>query len=382
VVETSSLAPLSVHFREESLERGLDNRQDMGGVEDSHGVPQRYPGGSGLAVGDWDGDGLDDVYFANGLGCRLFQNLGGGRFGDVTEATGTHARAPGRSRCALIADFDNDGDADIFVGRIDGPHLFYRQDGPGVFHEVAARLGLSPAHETSSACAADFNGDGRLDIYVANCGNLTRMSPEPQHNALNAAPNTLFLQSPDGTFIEAAERAGVAHRGFGLGCAAADHDGDGDVDLFVANDFGFDVLYENRGDGTFQDVTGRARLLKRGAGMSAAWGDIDGDGLPELFVGGMHSNSQWMLDQPGHPLPAPWPIRILFRRQVIDIIKESLGGNDFYRNNGDGTFARMAPETRNSGWSWSSVFLDFDNDSLLDIYAVNGFISGEDREDL
>ncbi len=372
----------SVTFTEESARSGVNNVANIDGVIDRHGRQQKYPAGSGVAVGDVDGDDFDDLYFVNGDDCQLFRNLGDGTFENVTESSGTSARGPGKARSALIADFDNDGRADIFVSRLDGPNILYRQNADGTFTDVAEKAGLTPTLESTSCCFADFDADGNLDLYIVNGANISKRDPDPIYNALNGEPNVLFMGNGDGTFTERSREAGVDHTGFGLSCAASDYDGDGDVDLFVTNDFGFDVLYRNRGDGTFEDVTDEAGVTARRASMSASWGDVDGDGAPDLFVGGMISNSKWMIDQPGYPSPAPWFLNLLFRNRVLDVVREMMAGNVFYKNNGDGTFSMVAPETRNTGWSWSSLFLDYDNDSRLDLYVLNGFISGEDRFDL
>ncbi len=382
VLSTRDVNESSVAFSDEAAVRGVYNVPSIDGVVDRNGELQRYPAGSGVAVGDYNADDLDDIYFVNGDDCRLYRNRGDGTFEDITERTGTSARAPGKSRSALIADFDGDGRDDIFVGRLDGPNILYRQNVDGAFTDIAASAGLTPTLETTSCCAADFDGDGSLDIYVVNGCNITRREPDPIYNALNGFPNALFLGNEGGTFTERAAEAGVDHTGFGLSCAASDYDGAGDTDLFVANDFGFDVLYRNRGDGTFEDVARSAGVTARRASMSSAWGDVDGDGRPELFVGAMISHSKWMIDQPGYPSPAPWLVNLFFRNQVLEVVREMMRGNILYRNNGDGTFTPMAPETMDTGWTWSSVFLDYDNDARLDLYVLNGFISGEDREDL
>ncbi len=145
----------SVAFSEEAAIRGVQNVSSIDGVADRNGQLQKYPAGSGLAIGDIDDDDLDDLYFVNGDECRLYRNRGDGTFEDVTERTGTSARGPGKSRSALIADFDNDGWCDIFVGRLDGPNRLYRQSPDGTFTDIA-RAGLFPTLETTSCCAADF----------------------------------------------------------------------------------------------------------------------------------------------------------------------------------------------------------------------------------
>lgn len=192
------------------------------------------------------------------------------------------------------------------------------------------------------------------------------------------------MSNGDGTFTDRTVEAGVGHTGWALAVATADYDLDGDTDIFVGNDVGFDVLYRNRGDGTFDDVAVESGIAFRGSTMSAAWGDLNGDGYPELFAPAMDSNSRWMIDQPGFPAPAPWLARLFIRPIILGILKEMLYGNRFYLNQGDGTFREAADElgVRRSGWAWSGLFLDYDNDTQLDLYCINGFISGEKKDDL
>ena len=382
VTDSRSHTNPPVTFRSEAVARGLWNYAAFGRVIDRNGEFRRYPGASGLAIGDIDDDGWDDVYFVNGSDCRLFRNLQNGEFAEVTDDLGVECDGEGLSRMALIADFDNDGRNDIFVGVLYGPNLYFRQRDDGTFEEAADEVGLFPTVETTGGVAADFNDDGWLDIFVLNGGNPHALDPEPPHDALNAMANVLFLANGDGTFRDATDEAGLGHRGWGLSCAVADYDADGDSDLYVGNDFGFDVLWANRGDGTFEDVTAQAGLRTRRSTMSSCWGDLDGDGRPEFFGGCMYSNSKWFAHQSAYPAPAPWPVSMLFRQQVIDVVDEMLAGNLFYLNRPDGSFELAYPETVKTGWSWSSVFFDCDNDSYLDVYLVNGFVSGTVTDDL
>ncbi len=371
-------------FREESRERGIDFTHSSRGLLDKYGIERDYTAGSGGGVGDFDDDGLEDIYVVAGGAGHLFRNQGDGNFVEVTKETGLDQPFEGEGRFGLFADYDNDGHTDLFVGILDAPNRLYRNRGDNTFEDVAARAGLKQVDETVAAAFADFNRDGHLDLYLANGGNLFRKSPDPIYNALNATPNQLYLSNGDGTFTDATEAAGVGHPGWSLAVSTADHDLDGDTDIFVGNDVGFDVLYRNNGDGTFTDVSEAAGILFRGSTMSAAWGDVNGDGYPELFAPAMDSNSRWMIDQPGFPSPAPWYVNLFLRPLVLSVFKEMLHGNRFYWNNGDGTFREAADEAgvRRNGWAWSGVFLDYDQDALLDMYCVNGFVSGPEKQDL
>jgi hypothetical protein len=371
-------------FTEEALARGIAFTHKSNGVVDKNGVKRDYSAGSGLAVGDYNDDGREDVYLVAGDQGRLFKNNGDGTFTDATAEAGLDQPYDGEGRFGVFADYDNDGHTDLFVGLLDAPNRLYRNRGDNTFEEVAARAGLKQVNETVSAAFADFNRDGYLDLYLVNGSNLYRNHPEPIYNALNATANVLYMSNGDGTFTDRTKEAGVGHTGWGLAVSTADYDLDGDTDIFVGNDVGLSVLYRNRGDGTFDDVTLEAGLVYRGSAMSAAWGDINGDGYPDLLVAEMDSNSRWMIDQPGFPSPAPWYVNLFIRPMVLGILKEMLHGNRFYLNNGDGTFKDVAEElgVRRNGWAWSGNFLDYDQDAQLDIYNVNGFISGEVKQDL
>jgi hypothetical protein len=345
---------------------------------------QSYSAGSGLAVGDYNDDGLEDVYLVSGRGGALYKNQGDGTFADVTEASLLTKPFEGEGRSAAFADYDGDGHTDLFVALLDAPNRLYRNRGDNTFEDVAARAGLKPTNETVGIAFADYNRDGHLDLYLVNGGNLLRKHPEPIYNALNATPNVLYISNGDGTFSDRTEEAGVGHTGWGLAVSTADYDLDGDTDIFVGNDVGLSVLYRNRGDGTFENVTDAAGIIYRGSTMSAAWGDVNNDGYPDLFASAMDSNSRWMIDQPGFPAPAEWYVNLFIRPVVISILKEMLYGNRFYLNQGDGTFREVAEATglRRNGWGWSGCFLDYNQDGRLDIYNVNGFISGEKPDDL
>ena len=375
-------------FTEEARARGLVFTHRSGGVIDRFGRVQDYSPGAGLAVGDYDNDGFDDVFLVGGDNSRLFRNGGDGSFEDSTAGSGIRTSEIGEGRSAVFADYDNDGFLDLFIVRNDAPNELYRNLRDGTFQDVSEVAGLVKdeyKHEVSvGVCFADFNNDGWLDLYLLNSKNLFRDHPAPMYNALNATSNRLFLSTRDGRFRDATVESGVGHTGWALTVSTSDYDLDGDVDLMVGNDVGYNALFRNNGDATFENVTIDSGVLHRGANMSVSWGDLNGDGLQDLFVGAMDSNSRWMIDHPEFPAPAPWFINLFIRDTVLDILREMLHGNRLYINQGDGTFTERSEKSqvRFNGWAWSSLTFDYDNDGDLDVYGINGFISGEKPRDL
>jgi hypothetical protein len=175
-----------------------------------------------------------------------------------------------------------------------------------------------------------------------------------------------------------------------MSAAWADYDSDGWPDLYVGNEFGNNRLYHNNGDGTFSDQTKQAGVSEGGATMGTVWADFDGDGDPDLYSVGMHANSGWSLFHPDFPLPIPWYYRVLGKftdavQDRSDVISEGLSrGSSLFRNDGDGTFTDISDEAgvRDGQWGWGAEFFDYDNDGHLDIYAVNGFITGPLDDDV
>jgi len=371
-------------FQEDAEARGIRFVHESGGVMDRWGRIQNYAAGTGLAAGDYDGDGYDDLYLVNGRYCRLYRNKGDGTFEDVTTSSGASKSLSGEGRYAVFGDYDNDGDEDLFVGILDAPSLLLVNNGDGTFTDRAEAAGLRPTENTTGACWADFNRDGHLDLFIINGGNLLRHDPAPMHNAMNATPDTLYMSNGDGTFTDRTAESGTGHTGWALTVAAQDYDLDGDEDIFIGNDIGFSVLYQNQGDATFKDVSFESGVTRRGTGMGGSWGDPNGDGYPDLFVTGMASNSVWIVDLPDFPVPMPWWVNLFLKRVIKDVVKEMFDGNWYYVADGKGGFTETAAScgVRNSGWGWGGTFLDYDNDGREDIYVLNGFISGPDTQDL
>ena len=179
----------------------------------------------------------------------------------------------GLSSRVAWGDYDNDGDLDLYVARDNLPNLLLQTDADGTFSNVAEEAGVADSGRGRMAAWADYDSDGNLDLYVANFG------------PGNTISNPLYRNNGDGTFIEVGQEAGVADQGQAQGIAWADYDNDGDQDLFVANRDEASRLYQNGGDGTFTDVTVHSGVTMDTAG-GVAWGDYDSDGDLDLFVTG------------------------------------------------------------------------------------------------
>ncbi len=359
--------------------------QLFGGQDQS---PVRASGGS--AVADVDGDGCEDVFLSGG-NAALYRSNCDGTFRDVTVEAGLPRPWPAAATGAVFFDHDNDGAPDLYVAAVVGGDRLFRNRGDGGFADVTASSGIPETPWTSMPTVADYDRDGFLDVYLVRMGDAEKTVPEPGYAARNGVPSTLLRSRRDGTFEDVTDRARVRFHGWGLAAAWGDFDDDGWPDLYVSNEFGGNALYRNRGDGSFEDVTARAGVADGGAGMSVAWGDYDTDGDLDLFVSNMHANSGWALFHPDFPMPFPWYARALgvvmpaeVRRRGEDITHRLVRGSTLFRNDGGGRFTDVsdAAGVRDAQWGWSAEFLDYDNDGTLDLFATDGFVSGPLLDDV
>jgi tetratricopeptide (TPR) repeat protein/peroxiredoxin len=339
---------------------------------------------NGVAVGDFDNDGFDDIYVCQlaGLPNRLYRNRGDGTFEDVTEKTGVGVLDS--TACALFADFGNRGLQDLLVVCGTGPLLF-RNQGNGTFSlkRDAFKFARESQGTFTHAALADYDRDGHLDIYLCTYMYYLGLDqyhyPIPYYDARNGPPNCLFHNNGDGSFTETTEATGlnVDNDRYSFSCAWGDSNGNGLPDLFVANDFGNSQLYRNNGDGTFTVASEQAHVEGVGAGMGCSWADFDNDGHQDVYVPSMwEAAGQRVSGQKQFHQNAPEHIRGLYQRHAR--------GNALYRNQGDGTFLNVGREAgvEMGRWSWSSDFWDFDHDGFADLYVANGYLSGVERDDL
>lgn len=336
----------------------------------------------GAATGDIDGDGRPDVFATTSQRSYLYRNAGDGKFNEVSEASGLGNLAAITG--PLFLDYDNDGDLDLFCGSVgwidddvpNGQSLrLFQNDGIGRFTDVSDTVGLGSHYMNAfGVCAADVNNDGWLDIYVCNYHRLDAVYPDSWFAATNGTPNALFLNHEGKGFREVSSASGVAGRAWSYAAAFADYDEDGDQDLYVANDYGDNALYRNRGDGTFEDVAAQLGVLDTGNGMGVAWGDLDNDGRLDLYVSNMSSSAGK---------------RILSRMARKDGSKvertlfKLAAGNSIFRQTADRKFERVPADHGgiSASWAWGASILDIDLDGILDIYVANGFISGDSLKD-
>ena len=341
-------------------------------------------GNNGLAVGDFDNDGRDDLYVCQpaGLPNRLYRNRGDGTLEDVTEKAGVGVLD--FTACALFADFDNRGLQDLLVVCATGPLLF-RNDGDGHFSRKADafRFTRPPEGAFTHAAAADYDHDGRLDIYFCLYSYYQGLDqyryPVPYFDARNGPPNYLFHNEGNGVFQDRTEAASlnIDNDRYSFACSWGDSNGNLWPDLYVVNDFGRNNLYRNNGDGTFAAVSAEAHVDEAGAGMSACWLDFDNDGKQDIYAAGMWVAAGLRVFGDSHfHAGEPEKIRSLYRRHMT--------GNSLYRNQGDGKFKNLAAQAgvEMGRWSWSTDAWDFDHDGYPDLYVANGYISGIDPRDI
>ena len=345
-------------------------------------------GHPGLAVGDVNGDGLPDMYVCQeaGLPNRLFLQRQDGTMQDVSEDWGVNWIE--NSRSALLVDLDNDGDQDLVVATLG--NLVVAENGGT---EFTIRRVLPTNEDVMSLTAIDYDNDADLDLYacvyyqndVLGRPRARLLSgvgeTDPGGNA-SAGRNSLHRNdiSAEGVwkFTETTREVGLdddnQHHSFAA--AWEDFDNDGDQDLYVANDFGRNNLYRND-DGQFVDITAAAGAGDSAFGMSVTWGDYDQDGYMDLYISNMFSAAgSRVTSQDSFASDASENLKAQLQRFAR--------GNTLLRNKGDGTFEDVSVDAAVTmgRWSWSSNFIDINNDSREDLVVSNGFITGGDSGDL
>jgi hypothetical protein len=355
------------------------------------GMIRHGPGG--ISAADFDNDGFYDLFIPDGVSSRLFHNLRDGRFEDVTEASGLTG-LDGVS-VGVFADYDNDGWRDLFVSRTFQPNQLFHNDGPDAgghirFRDVTAQSGIGADCCTTVASWADYDNDGDLDLYVGRYLDPRQKIPTTFY-ARNGEHDRLYRNEGGGRFADVTEEAGVGETGLCLGVAWGDYDDDGRPDLFVVNDFGRSTLYHNEGDGRFADVTVAAGALAYGAGMSASFADYDNDGRLDLYTTDIRSEHGWFAESPTvwRYMANSWrqgvwrtdmPLYFQIFRQsgfgFVSVFQQMASGNHLLHNEGNGTFEDVSWKTGANpiGWFWGAVFADLDNDGWQDVYAADGWV--------
>jgi len=341
-------------------------------------------GSNGIAAGDIDQDGCDEIYVCQpgGLPNRLFKFREDGAAEDITKAWGVDLLDD--TSCALFLDLRNCGKQDLVVLRSAGPILFLNEGRTFRLQPDAFRFQTVPKGGFTGMAAADFDRDGKLDLYL--CCYVYFQSeaqytyPVPYHDAQNGPPNFLFRNrlNPDGSgfFEDCTEETGMNENNnrFSFAPAWCDYNQDGWPDLYVANDFGRNNLYRNQ-QGRFHDVAAAAGVEDIGPGMSAAWFDYDRDGRPDLYVANMWTAAGQRILHDSHFTPA---------QEAPQAYRGHTMGNSLFRNRGDETFEdRTEQEHVAFGrWAWAAGGHDLDNDGVPEILTTCGMLTNSSSVDL
>jgi hypothetical protein len=329
----------------------------------------------GVALFDYDNDGYVDIYFVNSLTLDLLKSggktrsalyhyNGDGTFTDVTEKAGVGDVGWGMG--VAVGDYNNDGFDDLYVTCLGDNHLF-KNNGNGAFTDITKRAGVNDPRWSTGAAFVDYDADGHLDLFVSNYvdfdinhlpefgqGRLCQYKGIPVQcgpRGLRGAGDTLYHNNGDGTFTDVSARAGVSDPGgyYGLGVICSDFDGDGWTDIYVANDATPNFLYHNNGNGTFKEIgfTSGTSVSENGteqASMGVTLADYDHDGRFDIFATNFS--------------------------EEYNVLYRGAGTDDF----NDASYQAQVAEVSLPYVGWGTKFFDYDNDGWVDLFVANGHV--------
>lgn len=364
VCQAQTGRPCTIRLTDVTASTGIDFRHTDGGTGQRYIVESVV---AGLALFDYDNDSLLDIYFLNGATKSrnedpappknaLYRNNGDGTFTDVTEVAAVGDTGYGLGVTA--GDYDNDGDQDLYLNNF-GSNVLLRNNGNGTFTDVTRSAGVACGNKVGAGtCFLDIEGDGDLDLYVANYVDfdydrhverrIGSYGFHPGPRDYPPVPDSLYRNNGDGTFTDISKPSGIASvAGTGMGMVCFDYDDDRDTDIFVCNDHRPNFLFQNDGEGRFKEVglfAGVAfdRFGNENGSMGADCGDYDNDGRLDLFMTNYSSE--------------------------MPVLYRNLGGGLFE----DATAAARISNRAYPHVTWGTGFVDFDNDGYRDLFIACG----------
>jgi enediyne biosynthesis protein E4 len=345
--------------------------------------PVHYDHGSGVAAADVDGDGLIDLYFVNQVGgSRLYKNVGGGKFRNITLAAGV-ALASRIGVTASFADIDNDGDQDLFVTTVREGNVLFENDGRGHFKDISKAAGVDHVGHSSGAVFFDYDNDGRLDLYLCNVGQYTNNNRRPDGAFVGltdafsghlhpdrAETAILYRNLGSNRFKDVTAETGLGDAGWSGDASAADLNGDGFPDLFALNMQGSNHYFENQGGKRFVDRTPQLFPRTSWGAMGIKFFDYDNDGRPDLFITDMHSDMSVEVGPDREKLKSrmEWTKDFLQGDETKYVF-----GNSFFHNLGSGRFEEVSDRLNTENyWPWGPSIGDLNADGWQDIFIASG----------